>query len=135
LRSQFDDLMMARVSGKMQPTAQALLLVSKLRPVLRGLRRALEPVEPFEPATTDRVFRIVHLAAPSVMAKLTAAIREAAPDAMIDWFRINPTNQNDLVDGLIDLLQVSGPVHLVDGIESVDLAPITVFTFARKGHS
>jgi DNA-binding transcriptional LysR family regulator len=134
LRTQFDDPLLVRVGGKMQPTPQALLLANELAPVLRGLRRALETPEPFDPATSDRVFRIALHSSPAFMARVTAAIQGAAPNVMLDWVRIKPSNQNDLVDGLIDLLHVGGPAHLVDGIEAVDLAPVTFFSFVCQGH-
>ncbi len=134
LRTQFDDPIMVRVGGKMQPTPQALLLADQIAPVLRSLRRALEPLKPFDPATTDRVFRIALHSSPKFMAQVTAQITKAAPDAMIEWARIKTSNQNDLVDGLIDLLHVGGPAHLVDGIKSTNIAPCTFFSFVRKGH-
>lgn len=134
LRTQFDDPLLVRVGGKMRPTPQALLLAGELGPVLRGLRRALKPPEPFDPATSDRVFRIALHSSPAFMAWTTAAISRAAPNAMVEWVRIKPSNQNDLVDGLIDLLHVGGPAHLTDGIEAVDLEPVTFFSFVRKDH-
>ena len=134
MRTQFDDPLFVRVGGKMQPTPKALLLADELAPVLRNLRRALEPAEPFDPATTNRVFRIALHSSPAFMAKATAQIGKAAPGAMVDWVRIKPTNQNDLIDGLIDLLHVGGPAHLADGIQSVDLAPLKFFSFVRQGH-
>ena len=39
-----------------------------------------------------------------------------------------------VADGLIDLQHVGGPAHLMEGIEAVDLAPETFFSFVRKGH-
>jgi DNA-binding transcriptional LysR family regulator len=134
LRTQFGDPLLVRVGGKMQPTPKALLLADELSPVLRGLRRALEPQAPFDPATSDRVFRIALHSSPAFMARTTAAILATAPNVMIEWVRIKPSNQNDLADGLIDLLHVGGPAHLMDGIASVDLEPVTFFSFVRNGH-
>ena len=134
MRTQFDDPLFVRVGGKMQPTPRALLLADEIAPILRNLRRALEPIETFDPATTNRVFRIALHSSPAFLAKVTAQIGETAPGAMVDWVRIKPTNQSDLVDGLIDLLHVGGPAHLVDGIQSVDLSPLTFFSFVRQGH-
>lgn len=134
LRTQFGDPLFVRVGGKMQPTPKALLLAGELGPFLRGLRRALEPTEPFDPATSDRVFRIALHSSPAFMAQMTAAIGAAAPNVMIDWVRIRSNNQNDLVDGLIDLLHVGAEAHLVAGIDAVDVEPVTFFGFARKGH-
>lgn len=134
LRTQFGDPLMVRVGGKMQPTPQALLLANELAPVLRSLRRALEPPEPFDPASSDRVFRIALHSSPAFMAETTAAISALAPNVMIEWVRIRAGNQNDLADGLLDLLHVGGPAHLMDGIEAVDLEPVTFFSFARQDH-
>ena len=58
LRTQFDDPLFVRVGGKMQPTVKAVQLAEDLVPVLRGLRRALEPQTEFDPATSNRVFRL-----------------------------------------------------------------------------
>lgn len=118
----------------MQPTPRALLLAGEIAPILRNLRRALEPAETFDPATTNRVFRIALHSSPAFMAKLTALIRTVAPGATVDWVRIKPTNQNDLIDGLIDLLHVGGPAYLADGIQSVNLPPVTFLSFVRRGH-
>src|SRR6056297_954527 len=116
MRTQFDDPLFVRVGGKMQPTPRAVLLADEIAPILRNLRRALEPAETFDPATTNRVFRIALHSSPAFMAKVTAQIGQEAPGAMVDWVRIKPSNQNDLIDGLIDLLHVGGPAHLADGI-------------------
>ncbi|SIS92655.1 DNA-binding transcriptional regulator, LysR family [Roseivivax lentus] len=134
MRTQFDDPLFVRVGGKMQPTPRALLLADEIAPILRNLRRALEPAETFDPATTNRVFRIALHSSPAFMAQATAEISRLAPGAMLDWVRIKPTNQNDLIDGLIDLLHVGGPAHLADGIQAVDLPPVTFFSFVRRGH-
>ena len=134
LRTQFDDPLFVRVGGKMQATPKALLLADELSPVLRGLRRALEPQAPFDPATSDRVFRIALHTSPAFMARMTADILKAAPNVMVEWIRIKPSNQNDLADGLIDLLHVGGPAHLMDGIASVVVAPVTFYSFVRKDH-
>jgi len=82
-------------------------------------------------ATAEALIR-TH-SAPACMARTTAAIQAAAPNAMIEWVRIRANNQNDPADGLIDLLHVGGPAHLVDGIEAVELEPVTFFGFVRKG--
>lgn len=134
LRTQFDDPLLVRVGGQMQPTPQALLLADELGPVLRGLRRALETPEPFDPATSDRVFRIAQHSSPAFITCLTATICAAAPNLMIEWVRITATSQNDLADGMIDLQHVGGERYLMDGIDALELEPVTFFSFVRKGH-
>lgn len=134
LRTQFDDPLFVRVGGKMQPTAKAVQLADDLVPVLRGLRRALKPQDAFDPATSNRVFRIALHSSPAFMARVTRTIQEAASNVMIEWVRIMRINQTDLADGLIDLLHVGGPSHLGDGIQSADVQPVTFYSFVRQGH-
>ena len=134
LRTQFDDPLFVRVGGRMQPTAMAVQLADDLVPVLRGLRRALKPQDTFDPTTSNRVFRIALHTSPAFMALITATVLKAAPGVMIEWVRIKRANQADLADGLLDLMQVGGPTHLGDGIQSVEMEPVTFFSFARKGH-
>jgi DNA-binding transcriptional LysR family regulator len=134
LRTQFDDPLFVRVGGKMQPTAKAVQLADDLVPVLRGLRRALKPQDAFDPSTSNRVFRIALHSSPAFMAQTTRTIQEVAPNVMIEWVRIMRINQTDLADGLIDLLHVGGPSHLGDGIQSVDVQPVTFFSYVRQGH-
>lgn len=134
LRTQLEDPLFVRVGGRMQPTAKAVKLADDLVPVLRGLRRALTPKDAFDPATSNRIFRIALHSSPAFMARMTASILEAAPNVMIEWVRIKTINQTDLADGLLDLMHVGGPSHLGDGIQSVDVAPVTFFSFVRKGH-
>ena len=134
LRTQFDDPLFVRVGGKMQPTAMAVQLADDLVPVLRGLRRALKPQDTFDPATSNRVFRIALHSSPAFMAQTTAAILRAAPGVMIEWVRIKRANQTDLADGLLDLMHVGGPSHLGDGIQAVDTKPFSFFSFVRNAH-
>jgi DNA-binding transcriptional LysR family regulator len=134
MRTQFDDPLFVRVGGRMQPTPRALLLANEIAPVLRTLRRALEPAETFDPATTNRVFRIALHSSPAFMAEVTAKIAALAPGAMVDWVRVKTTNQSDLIDGSIDLMHVGGPAYLADGIQSLDLPPVRFFSFVRRDH-
>ncbi|WP_425040574.1 LysR family transcriptional regulator [Primorskyibacter sp. S187A] len=134
LRTQFDDTLFVRVGGRMQATPQPLRLADEIAPVLRHLRLALKPAAPFDPRTTDRVFRIGLHSCPTLMAQVTAHLQSEAPNAMIEWVPIRSRSQADLVDGLIDLLHVGGPVHLFDRVQSKDLEPATFFSFVKRGH-
>jgi len=58
LRRQLGDPLLVRVGGTMQPSPLALALSEEIQPILRSIRRTLAPRQPFDPATSERVFRI-----------------------------------------------------------------------------
>ena len=58
LRDQVGDPLMVKVGGRMQPSPFALTLIDDVRPILRSIKRVLALPEPFNPATSDRVFRV-----------------------------------------------------------------------------
>jgi DNA-binding transcriptional LysR family regulator len=58
LRDQVGDPLMVRVGGRMQPSPFALTLIEDVRPILRSIKRVLAMPEPFDPASSDRVFRV-----------------------------------------------------------------------------
>src|SRR5712671_6721774 len=66
--------------GRMQPTAFAIDLMEQARPMLRGIERVLSPRHAFDPASSQRVFR---LAAPdfvsTLFTSLLARLRSDAP--------------------------------------------------------
>ena len=67
LRSQLGDPLLIKGGVRMQPTPFALELIEQARPMLRGIQRVLSPRHVFDPASSQRVFR---LAAPDFMITL-----------------------------------------------------------------
>lgn len=61
LRRLFDDPLLVRVKGRMEPTPKALHLQSSLRAALLRLRSAVEGEPAFEPSTSTMRFRIATL--------------------------------------------------------------------------
>jgi DNA-binding transcriptional LysR family regulator len=58
LRNLTKDELFVRNSGKLQPTPVAIALAQQIQPALNQIQTALSPPQPFDPLTSDRVFRI-----------------------------------------------------------------------------
>jgi len=58
LRLLFGDELFVRTPREMRPTVRALELAAPIADALEQLRRALEPHPAFDPATSDRRFRL-----------------------------------------------------------------------------
>jgi DNA-binding transcriptional LysR family regulator len=118
----------------MQPSPYALTLFDELRPLLRGIGRALAPPQDFAPATSERVFRVAIYAAPPLVAGIIARVRAEAPGVTLDWVAMNARLLTAVADGLVDVALVGGEMRLPDGIVSRTVEPTAWFTFARRDH-
>jgi DNA-binding transcriptional LysR family regulator len=134
LRTQLNDPLLVRVGGRMQPSPYALDLIDEVRPVLRSLRRMLAPRDPFDPATSDRVFRIVMSSFPSLVTAVLAKARAEAPGVTLEWVNVSTQVYDAVADGLIDLAHVGGDIRLPEGLVERDMEPFTWYTFARADH-
>jgi DNA-binding transcriptional LysR family regulator len=78
LRDTFGDPLFTRTAHGMEPTARALALAPQVDKVLAGIAVLLEPAEAFDPAASDRIFRIAgsdhasHLLLPELSRRLLA---------------------------------------------------------------
>ena len=134
LRTQLNDPLLVRVGGRMQPSPFALELIEDLRPVLRSLRRMLAPRAPFDPATSDRVFRIMMSSFPSLVTEVVARAAAEAPGVMLEWVNVNAQVYDAVADGLIDLAHVGGDLRLPEGLDAQEMEPFTWCSFVRAGH-
>ena len=134
LRAQLGDPLMVKVGGRMRPSPYALELIEEMRPILRGLRRVLAPPEPFDPATSERVFRIVMPSFPTVVAAILRRVQDVAPGVVLEWINVNAQLYASVADGLIDLAQVGGDLRLPHGLEAREVKPYSWFSFVRAGH-
>jgi len=57
LRETFDDPLFVRVGPVMEPTARAMAFWQELAPALQDIDQAVRASKPFDPVTTNRVFR------------------------------------------------------------------------------
>nr|WP_298413923.1 LysR family transcriptional regulator [uncultured Halomonas sp.] len=91
LRQLFDDPLFIRTGRTMEPTARAREIFTQLHPALDAISNALSHTQEFDPATSDRVFRIglpddVEF---GLMPYLLRRIRSEAPNIVLVVRRTN----------------------------------------------
>jgi len=85
LREQVGDPLMVRVGGRMQPSPFALSLIEEVRPILRTIQRVMTTPEPFEPQSSERVFRVVMPSFSSVVVAILEEVGRVAPGVKVEW--------------------------------------------------
>ena len=123
LREQTGDPLMVKVGGRMQPS-----------PILRSVQRAFSPPEPFDPATSNRVFRIALPAMTSLIAEVFARLNSEAPHVSLEWAALGPNVLSDVADEQTDLALMGADKSLPDGLEEKRMPPLQRYTFLRLGH-
>lgn len=135
LRSQLGDPLLIKGGVRMQPTAFALDLIEQARPMLRGIERALSPRYAFDPAGSQRVFRI---AAPdfmlSVFAHLLVRLRKEAPGVSAEWTAPREPTLLDVAEGQIDVAIVPAGLRLPDGVAGEAVGALGWRCYGRKDH-
>lgn len=134
LREQVGDPLIVKVGGRMQPSPFALTLIEEVRPILRSVKRVLMQAAPFDPAASDRVFRIAMPGAPTVVAGVTNAVRAAAPGVRLEWLRPDSASYPAVAEGLYDLAHLAGETRLPEGLSEVEMPPFGWVTFLHKDH-
>jgi DNA-binding transcriptional LysR family regulator len=134
LRDQLQDPLLVRVGGTMQPSPFAELIVEDVRPILRSIRRVIAPRSLFDPATSDRVFRIAMPTLTKVIAEVSARVEAEAPDVKIEWLPAHHDVYAALGEGLVDLAHLGGEPRLPDGLAQQVMEPFSWVTFARRDH-
>ena len=134
LREQLDDPLLVRVGGKMQPSPFAEAIVEDIRPILRGIRRVITPRTLFDPATSDRVFRVAMPTLTKVIAEVSARVAAEAPGVKIEWLPAHHDVYAALSEGLVDLAHLGGEPRLPEGLEQQVMEPFSWVTFARRDH-
>ena len=105
LRDHYRDPLFVRTSNGMEPTPLAEELVRPVRDALDALETALGHRAEFDPATSERRFRlcmtdITHLV---LLPRLWAQLRSAAPGVRIEIFPLSPDTGRQLEAGDADL--------------------------------
>ncbi|MBV8918115.1 LysR family transcriptional regulator [Bradyrhizobium sp.] len=135
LREQFGDPLLLKGGVRMQPTALALELIEQARPMLGGIQRVLSPQHLFDPARSDRVFR---LAAPDFMltlfADLLTRLRSEAPHVAVEWTAPREPTLLDVAAGTIDVAIVPAELHWPPGVTGESIGALAWRCFGRHGH-
>lgn len=134
LRQQLGDPILVKVGGKMQPSPFAEQLVEDVRPILRGIRRVVAPRHLFDPASSDRIFRIAIPTLTRLIADVSSRVAREAPGVKIEWLPAHHDVYAALSEGLIDLAHLGGDPRLPDGLEQAAMGPFSWVTFARQDH-
>lgn len=105
LRSLLNDPILVRTSEGMIPTETALRMQEPVRQILYSVEEMVQPAREFDPATTDRVFRIMasDYAASTLLPKLLPAIQEQAPSVTLDIMTPSDISFHDVENGKVDV--------------------------------
>lgn len=135
LREQLGDPLLIKGGVRMQPTSFAFDLIEQARPMLRGIQRALSPRYAFDPAGSQRVFRV---SAPdfmlSVFAHLLARLRSEAPGVSAEWTAPREPTLLDVAEGQIDVAIVPAGLRLPDGVASEAVGALGWRCYGRRNH-
>ena len=105
LRERLDDALFVRTADGMLPTPRAHALIAPVRDALRALAEIAAPQAPFDPATSERPWRICMSDAShaTVLPRLLARLREQAPRAPVTAVRIDEGTALALQSGAADV--------------------------------
>lgn len=134
LREQVGDPLMVKVGGVMQPSPFALDLIEEVRPILRSIQRVVQAPQPFDPATSQRVFRFAVTASAALIADVSGQVHAAAPDVSLEWVAPSRETYVHVAAGQVDLALLGADAPMPDGLSEQVLPPIPRVTFSRKGH-
>jgi DNA-binding transcriptional LysR family regulator len=136
LRQHFGDPLFVRAGQGMQPTARALELAEPLAAVLAGVRQLQAGSAAFEPATSERSFRLymVDGGVIHVLPRVLNAMQGIAPRVGIRTVQCDPQElEQQLEHGKIDLALGSFP-HLLNNIHQRPLWTESYATVMRRDH-
>ena len=101
---------------------------------MRSIQRVVAPPEPFDPATSTRVFRIAVPAFSTLLSAVFERVHAAAPSVSVEWLLPNLHAPPAVAEGQIDFGHVGGGSRLPDGVDVHVGQPFTWVTFVRKNH-
>lgn len=135
LREQLGDPLLMKIGGAMVPSPFALQLVEDIRPILRSIQRIAALPQHFEPASSERTFRVaVSDFTPSVLPEVMARVRKEAPRVAVEWLTPGPTTPLAIADGQVDVALLSSATTVPEGVERCDAGALKVWTYLRKDH-
>lgn len=106
LRASLRDELFIRQGRAMTPTPFAISAYPPFCEAIQGIERVTSRIEPFDPATTDRVFRIAlsELGEVGWLANIVSELRAAAPNARIETVSLDTDHVAELLRrGSIDI--------------------------------
>lgn len=137
LREVFGDPLLVQHGRGLVPTERAVHLLSTLPTAIEGMSAALSAPEPFDPKTSNQVFRLatVDYFELTMLPGVLDYLAKSAPFASLDIERFTPASLTELARGDIDLALVGGSVpHPPTGLRRAALFRDPFSVIARKGH-
>lgn len=134
LRVLFGNELLVRDGRRMVPTARGESLAETLPSLLTQVEHVLEAPEPFDPAQSDRTFR---LAAPdfitSLLPHLLKLIAEEAPGVRVELTAFSPTAVLDMGQGRFDAL-IAPSFKQKDDLRGTPIGAWPWVVYGRKNH-
>jgi DNA-binding transcriptional LysR family regulator len=135
LRDQLDDPLLVKIGSGMEPSPFAQQLIADVRPILRSIQRIVSPPQRFDPATSDRVFRLaIADFAPTLLPRVISEVQRLAPGVQVEWLAPTAQTMASIADGQLDLALVTSSATVPDGVQEQTAGQLHSVTFARKGH-
>ncbi|WP_048441696.1 LysR family transcriptional regulator [Caenimonas sp. SL110] len=135
LRALVHDPLFVRSPGGVQPTPKAARLAEPVRQALAMMAQALGDSAGFDPAHSNRTFRIhmSDIGEGRFLPEMMSALREQAPGVRIETLPVPRSAINDALDnGSIDL--AFGFLPMVKDTQRVQLLKDRYVVLLRKGH-
>lgn len=135
LREQLGDPLLVKVGSAMVPSPFAQELIEDVRPILRSIQRIAAPLQHFEPAASDRTFRVaISDFTPSVMPEVMARVRREAPGVAVEWTTPGMHTPSGVADGHLDVALIASTTIMPEGVERRDAGDLKLWTYLRKDH-
>ena len=136
LRQTFDDPLFVRTSQGMEPTPVADSMVGDIREAIALLRHSVGVTSRFDPANSERVFRLAmnDLAESLVLPRLHALVKAQAPNSSLSSYYVaRESATEELKVGLIDIL-VDVPMARTKALRQQTLAEFPYVVAMRREH-
>lgn len=106
LRDLFNDPILVRTSDGMTPTDRALELKPMVRKVMSAAEQTILPKTQFEPAESNRIFRIMasDYTEATLLPGLLSVLRDQAPNIRLDIMTPSDVSFHDVERGKVDLI-------------------------------
>ncbi|MEP3071236.1 LysR family transcriptional regulator [Maricaulis sp.] len=135
LRDSLDDPLFVRAGRGVHPTPRAMQMIGPVREALQMIESGVAPGDSFDPARSNRHFRLVVLDAmePIIMPHVIRRIQDHKSISIENLAIVNTPMSDGLNDGSLDLV-ISGFLTESRDTQCEALAPVHLSMVARNDH-
>lgn len=134
LRDQLGDPLLVRSGGIMKPSPRAENLYKVVQPILSQIERAVQPPALFDPAASNRVFKMAGPALDCVTTELIARMHADGPMTGLVALPYTKETIGQIVSGEVDIAFGNANFPLPEGLKAHNLPPLKRYVWARRGH-